>query len=112
MRSDRDRLLDILEAIEKIEQRLPASYAEFSAQEVEQVWALHHLQIIGEAARGLSARTLEAMQEIPWADVVGMRNVVVHQYFGVDLDEVWKTLLTDVARLRNAASAYLQGIEG
>ena len=75
MRSDRDRLLDILEAIEKIERRMPGTYAIFSDEELIHVWALHHIQIVGEAARGLSEPMLRAMPEIPWPDIVGMRNV-------------------------------------
>jgi uncharacterized protein with HEPN domain len=50
VRSDRERLLDILEAIEKIEERKAAQKSDFDADELLQVWVVHYLQIVGEAA--------------------------------------------------------------
>ena len=54
MRSDQERLLDILEAIAKIEQHVRGDIEAFADDEMQQVWVIHHLQIIGEAANGLS----------------------------------------------------------
>jgi hypothetical protein len=54
LRPDRDRLADILEAIEKIRKRLPLTEEELAASELLQVWVIHHLQVIGEAANNLS----------------------------------------------------------
>jgi len=54
MRSDADRLRDILEAIEKIKARIPDGAAAFRQDELVQVWVIHYLQVIGEAARGMS----------------------------------------------------------
>jgi uncharacterized protein with HEPN domain len=50
VRSDRERLLDILEAIDKIDQRRSSTIDDFAEDEMQQVWVVHHLQIIGEAA--------------------------------------------------------------
>jgi len=50
------------------------------------------VQIIGEAASRVETRTREAMPEIPWADIVGMRNRLVHGYFAVDIEILWKTV--------------------
>ena len=66
MRSDHDRLLDILEAIEKIEQRARSSAAEaFHRDEMLQVWALYHVQIIGEAASRLSEELRARHPDVP-----------------------------------------------
>ena len=54
MRGDADRINDILEAISKIRARAGATLDEFQADEMLQVWVIHHLQLIGEAARGVS----------------------------------------------------------
>jgi uncharacterized protein with HEPN domain len=54
VRSDRERLLDIVEAIEKIGQRASPNIDDFADDEMQQVWVIHHLQIIGEAASKLS----------------------------------------------------------
>jgi len=54
MRSDADRLRDILEAVEKIKARIPDGAAAFRQDELVQVWVIHYLQVIGEAARGMS----------------------------------------------------------
>ncbi len=54
-----------------------------------QTWIVHHLQIIGEAVRGLSDEIRSAHPDILWAQIAAMRNILVHDYFGIDLEEVW-----------------------
>jgi len=108
VRDDRQRLLDILEAIDKIEGRLPAGRAQFLQDELIQVWVVHHIQRIGEAAAALSEPLRERHPRIPWRDIVAMRNVLVHQYFGVDLDEVWDTAVADLPSLRRDIEATLR----
>lgn len=101
MRSERDRLLDILEAIEKTEQRLPSSAAQaFRTDEMLQVWALYHVQVIGEAAAHLSDQLRARHPGVPWADVISMRNLLVHQYFSIHLDQVWHTVVHDLPQLK------------
>jgi len=100
MRNDRARLLDILEAIDKIERRTAGGKEHFLADELLQVWMIHHIQVIGEAASSLSSSLRERHHSIPWVDVVAMRNFLVHQYFGIDLEEIWDTVVTDIPRLK------------
>jgi len=64
MRSDRERLLDILEAIAKIEQHVSSDIKAFADDEMQQVWVIHHLQIVGEAAYGLSQRFKAAHPQV------------------------------------------------
>ena len=61
---------------------------------------VHQIQVIGEAARGLSEDLRAAHPEIPWSDVIAMRNILVHEYFGIDLREVWDTATNDIPLLR------------
>ena len=81
MRDDAGRLADIIEAIEKIETHTSAGKAAFAIDEMIQVWVVHHLQILGEAANMISKELIEQYPKIPWRKVIGMRNVLVHHYF-------------------------------
>lgn len=107
MRPDRDRLADILEAIEKIRERLPSTAEELAASELLQVWVVHHLQVIGEAANNLSPGFIAVHPEIPWRRIIGLRHALVHQYFGVDLDAVWTIAIDDLPPLEAAVAAIL-----
>lgn len=99
MRSDRERLLDILEAIDKIEQRSSSNIDDFAEDEMQQVWVIHHLQIIGEAASKLSEGLRSAHPGVPWDNMIGMRHVLVHGYFHIDLDVVWAVIEKDLPPL-------------
>ena len=59
----------------------------------------HHLQIIGEAASKLSEEFRDAHREIAWPQIVAMRNVIAHEYFGIDLDTVWQVVERDLPEL-------------
>ena len=87
MRDDRERLRDIDEAIEKIEKYVSIGYQAFIEDERTQVWIIHHLQVIGEASNHLSDELTEQNQDIPWADIVGLRNILVHQYLELISDK-------------------------
>ena len=110
MRSDRDRLEDILEAIEQICERLPGTLEEMAASKLLQVWVVHHLQVIGEAANHLSPGFIAEHPEIPWRRIIGLRHALVHQYFGVDLDAIWSIAVDDLPPLEAAIAAILAGI--
>jgi uncharacterized protein with HEPN domain len=89
MRSDADRVNDILEAISKIRARGPDSFEQFLSGELLQVWVIHHLQVIGEAARGISQPVKNRNSEVAWAPIIALRNILVHEYFGLNLQQVW-----------------------
>lgn len=99
MRSDADRLRDILEAIDKIKARIPRDEDTFQHDELLQVWVIHHLQVIGEAARGLSSFIRQRHAEIPWAEIIALRNILVHEYFGLNLNQVWNLTQKDLPAL-------------
>jgi uncharacterized protein with HEPN domain len=69
MRSDADRVNDILDAIAKIKGRITDNVDAFQQDEMVQVWVIHHLQVIGEAARGLSQPLRDRHPEVPWPDI-------------------------------------------
>ena len=107
MRDDAGRLQDILDSIQRIEERIGGGRQRFERDEMLQVWVVHHLQIIGEAARSISQTLRVAHPEIPWASVIAMRNLLVHEYFGIDIEEVWSTAENDLPLLRPLVEAML-----
>jgi uncharacterized protein with HEPN domain len=109
---DRNRLTDILEAIDRIERYTFRGRDIFERDELIQVQVIHHIQIIGEAARGLSESSRARHPQIPWRAIIGMRNVLVHAYFGVELGEVWMVVERDSPVLRQAVQALLTELSG
>jgi uncharacterized protein with HEPN domain len=112
MRSDWERLLDIYEAIGKIEQHTSRDIEAFADDEMQQVWVIHHLQIVGEAAYGLSQQFKASHPQIPWEQIIGMRHVLIHGYFEIDMDIVWAVIEKDLPALRSAIEALLRQPEG
>jgi uncharacterized protein with HEPN domain len=106
MRSDQDRLADILDAIAKIQERTSAGEDAFRHDEMLQVWVIHHLQVIGEAARGLSREFRDLNPTVRWAQLVALRNILVHEYFGLNLKQVWMMVCKELPEL----SAQIQQI--
>ena len=100
MRNDYERLLDIIEAIENIERRVPQTRKAFDADELVQTWVLHHLRILGEAIRALSAEFRDSHPEFPWSGIIGMRNILIHHYFEIDTDIVWSVMQEDLPDLK------------
>jgi uncharacterized protein with HEPN domain len=100
MPRDTGYLLDILEAA-----RLAASYVrgktkeEFLRDSQCQDAVIRRLEIIGEAARRISEPTRERISQIPWAAMIRMRNLMIHEYDDVDLQVVWDTVQQNLPNL-------------
>ena len=107
MRNARDRLLDILEAIEAIRRRTEGGKSQFIADELIQTWCLRHIAIIGEAAARLPEDLRDRHPECPWRALVGMRNILVHAYFEVDWEQVWSVVERDLQPLKTAIEKIL-----
>ncbi len=110
MRDDRERLLDIQEAIARIEKYAARGREAFEADELVQTWILHYLQIIGEAARELTTDLRARSPELPWSKIVGMRHVLVHRYFEIDADIVWSVLEDELPALKRGIEALLASL--
>src|SRR3954463_3120995 len=100
MNRDQERLCDILEAIERVQKYASRGRAVFNSDELVQIWIVRHIQIIGEASRNLSEEFRNAHLEIPWREIILMRNVIVHDYFKVDQDILWSVVQNDVPKLK------------
>ena len=96
MRNDKQWLEDIIAAIEKITKYSVLGKEKFINDELIQVWVIFQFQVIGEAANKLSSNLKQNSIEIRWKEIVGLRNFIVHEYFGIDLDEIWNTVQKDI----------------
>jgi uncharacterized protein with HEPN domain len=98
----------MLDAISRIERYVDQGRGVFDKDELLQVWMIHHIQIIGEAARGLSDPFRATHPDIPWTQIIGMRHILVHDYFGIDLEEVWGTVTKDMPVLKHQLTEALR----
>lgn len=97
----------VLDAIGKIERYVTVGHAEFMSATHWQDAVIRQLEIIGEAVKRISPGTLESHPEIPWRRIAGMRDVLIHDYMGVDLEAVWQVTQTHLAPLRQAVEELL-----
>ena len=100
MPRDDAHLIDILKAARlAIEFKGPAGKAQFLADAKTQSAVLHQLLIVGEAVKRISPELRAAHPEVPWKLIAGTRDKLNHFYEGVDLEEVWKMVTSDVPEL-------------
>lgn len=108
MRDDLLRCKDMLQAIEKIDQKCHGIH-EDEADELLNVWVLHHLQIIGEAAYHSSELFKSKYPQISWSKIIGMRHVLVHDYFQTNTHILWQTVENDLPLLKQQLDQILNG---
>ena len=109
MRDDRTRLQDILESVERIETCAARGRAAFEQDDLVQTFIIYYLLVLGEAARGLSVDFRTRHPEKVWAEAVGRRNILIHRYFGVDVDLIWPVVENDLPVLKRMVQDILAG---
>jgi len=93
--------IDILDSIEKIEMFIEGlSYDSFLNDVKTQFAVVRALEIIGEASNKIPADIKDKYPEIPWRVMIGMRHILIHDYFSVDIEVVWKTASIDIPPLK------------
>jgi uncharacterized protein with HEPN domain len=107
MRQLRERLEDILEAVAQIETEQAKGKASFDENPLVQVWMVHHLMIIGEAVRAIDPAERSKYPSVPWRQIAGMRNILVHDYFRINQEIVWETVEKHVPALRTEVERIL-----
>ncbi len=108
MKDDRVYLLHIRDAIRGVLRYTAGGREAFFSDEMTQDAVVRKLEVIGEATKHLSEPFRSAHPEVPWKRMAGMRDKVIHEYFGVDLTIVWRTAIEDVPKLAPA----LRGLIG
>ncbi len=114
MRSDNERLSDIIESCDLITDfvRDISSLARLAQNRRDQSALLYELIKIGEAATHISREIQEAHPHISWAGIKNLRNIIVHQYSGVDWDIVWQVVTVRVPELRKDIQRIIDGLQG
>ncbi len=108
MSKDKLYLQDILDSARLIQSHIEGHALEtFKADIKTQDAVIRRFEIIGEAARHLSPEAQQALPEVPWRLVRGMRNILIHDYDDVDLDEVWETSQHDLEGMIQAVGKHL-----
>ena len=108
MRDDKERLRDILEAITQIEKYTVRGEKEFQQNELIQILIVHHLQIIGEASNSIFKKLINKYSKVPWAEIIAFRNILVHEYFRVDIQTIWKIVERDLSDLKEQVQIILK----
>lgn len=110
-RSFIDSLNDIVTAIDDARSFTESlDLDDFQASKEKQYAVIRALEIIGEAAAQVPAEIRTAYPNVPWREIVGMRNVVIHNYFGVDEAVVWRTVQEDLPPLKKSIKRILKDI--
>ena len=99
-KSDRQRIEHMLDAIDKIAEALEGYSYDFRLDWQKRLVIERLLEIIGEAANHITPELQEAYSQIPWPQIVGMRNLVSHEYFRIDAETLWLTATKSVPELR------------
>ena len=98
----------ILDAITRVEQFLVGiDHENFLKNELVQSAVVRQIEIMGEATKNLSIELRESDKEVPWQDITGMRDMLIHEYFGVNIEEVWQTATVDVPKLKLLIQKYV-----
>ena len=109
---DKVRLQHILDAILEIESYLINSeFSDFMANSMMRFACIKQMEIIGEASNHISDDTKTKFSDIEWSQIVGMRNVFVHEYFGVDSSLVWEIIKKDLPELKSKVENILNTIK-
>jgi len=104
MSTNRDHVLfleDILESIDKIEEYTKdLTYEEFQDDERTIDAVIRNFEIISEAANNIPEALKERYPQVEWKEAIGFRNVMIHEYFGVDTEAVWETIERNLPTLK------------
>ena len=111
MKDERIYLRHIVEAIEDIESYTKPGYKAFTLERIRQDAVIRKLEVIGEAVKQLSAATKAARAEIQWREIAAMRDKMIHEYFGVNLNIVWEAVENNLPELKRIVEEILGSMQ-
>lgn len=105
---DEARIKHILDAITEVQSYTKdIRFEDFTKNSMMKFAVIKQLEIIGEAANHISEKLKENYSEIEWREIIGLRNILIHEYFGVDENIVWGIITKDMPKLKNQATRIL-----
>jgi uncharacterized protein with HEPN domain len=108
-RTHTDYLEDILEAARKAEEFVrDVSFEDFEGNDEKVFAVVRALEIVGEAAKKIPAIVRRQHPDVPWRDMAGMRDKLIHHYFGVDVKVVWRTVKDSLPGIRSSVEDLLK----
>ncbi len=108
---DKIRLQHILDAIEEIHKYLVAvDFPVFLNNSMMRFACIKQMEIIGEASNHLSTELKSKFSDVEWSQIVGMRNVFTHEYFGIDSNLVWEIIKNDIPELKGKVDHILRSL--
>jgi uncharacterized protein with HEPN domain len=107
VKDDRVYLLHIQDAVRRVLEYTRDGKAAFFADTKTQDAVLRNIEVIGEAVKNLGSRVKSASPAIPWKQIAGMRDTLIHRYFGVNLDLVWQVVAKDLPEFQTEIESIL-----
>lgn len=105
---DRQRLLHILDSITEIERYTSkANFEAFLENSMMRFASIKQIEIIGEAANYITDETKLKFTDIQWRQIIGLRHILVHEYFGIDNNLIWQIIANDIPKLRSGVELVL-----
>jgi uncharacterized protein with HEPN domain len=92
-----DDMLDAIVAIQSYVTGLTLETFQADRKTIDAV--VRNLEVLGEAARRASKERSDLPADVPWVEIAGMRNILIHEYFGIDVAVIWQTVVTDLPPL-------------
>ena len=109
---DKIRLQHILDAIQEIDSYIvDVDFEKFMENSMMRYACIKQMEIIGEASNHVTDEVKSEFLSVEWGQIVGMRNVFVHEYFGVDATIVWEIIKGDIPDLKNKVQEIIQNFE-
>lgn len=111
-REFKDYVADIVDAIEKIDEFTQDMDFQDFEKDYKTVFAvIRALEVIGEAVKNIPATVKDEYRRIPWGKIAGMRDKLIHEYFGVNIKVVWKTVKEDIPTIKSLFKEMLEKIK-